>query len=293
SGGDYKAVGTYVGADGGKNHGRGLGKYQFMSYREDVIGIFSRKQGGLDLLNRIKANTASVSEIKSQLPLYFPPAIQEQIREGWLKKLINIAQSKGFSGLALIDRVGGMHNAGENDYAASFAQETVVQYQKELPKSRQKCQEGKKTTGVCTGKYIKPAVRGVKTSGFGPRNIGGKFGFHRGVDLAAAEGTPILAADGGEVEEVVNSCGSRGYYGNPCGGKYGNHVDIRHCNGWITRYAHLSQVRVKRGQKVLQGQQLGDMGTSGSSTGVHLHFEVRINGEAVNPEKYLPKLSIK
>jgi murein DD-endopeptidase MepM/ murein hydrolase activator NlpD len=98
---------------------------------------------------------------------------------------------------------------------------------------------------------------------------------HEGLDIAGASGTPIAAAARGTV--IV---------AGPHGG-YGNHVVVDHGGGLSTAYAHLSSIAVSSGQSVGQGTVVGGMGTTGSSTGVHLHFEVRVNGGAVDPLGYL------
>ncbi|MDO5641567.1 MAG: DUF5930 domain-containing protein [Paracoccus sp. (in: a-proteobacteria)] len=116
---------------------------------------------------------------------------------------------------------------------------------------------------------VKSAFR--YTSGFGPR--WGRQ--HRGIDLAAASGTPILATGDGVVKFAGRQSG------------YGNLIIIEHALGTETRYAHLSQIRVKAGQRVSRGSQIGDMGNTGRSTGTHLHYEVRVNGEAVNPMSFI------
>nr|WP_254696056.1 M23 family metallopeptidase [Palleronia sp. THAF1] len=109
------------------------------------------------------------------------------------------------------------------------------------------------------------------TSGFGPR--WGRM--HSGTDFAGSHGTPIVStADG-----VVIHAGRAGGYGNL--------VKIRHEFGIETRYAHLSRIRVKVGQRVSRGDRIGDMGNTGRSTGTHLHYEVRVGGKAVNPMTYI------
>ncbi len=100
---------------------------------------------------------------------------------------------------------------------------------------------------------------------------------HLAIDIAAGEGTPIWAADSG----VVVFAG--GAYGG-----YGNMVMIDHGNGWQTLYAHLSVVSVACGQSVTQGQRIGLAGSTGNSTGAHLHFETRYEGGFVNPWYVLP-----
>ena len=99
---------------------------------------------------------------------------------------------------------------------------------------------------------------------------------HLGVDIAYAFGTPILAAADGKVVE-------RGY--EALG--YGNYVVIRHRYGFYTKYAHMEKVYVKEGDVVKQGQMIGRMGSTGLSTGPHLHFEVHLGSEVVDPMRYL------
>lgn len=98
---------------------------------------------------------------------------------------------------------------------------------------------------------------------------------HPGIDIGAAMGTPIRAAAAGTVIVAAYS------------GGYGNLVVIDHGNGLATAYAHQSQIAVSVGQQVAQGQLIGYVGSTGFSTGPHLHFEVRVNGSPVDPMGYL------
>ncbi|MFT6605834.1 MAG: murein DD-endopeptidase MepM/ murein hydrolase activator NlpD [Halocynthiibacter sp.] len=109
------------------------------------------------------------------------------------------------------------------------------------------------------------------TSGFGQR--WGRM--HAGTDFAAAYGTPIYATADGVVTHAGWQSG------------YGRLVKIQHEFGIETRYAHQAKIRVKVGQRVSRGEQIGDMGNSGRSTGTHLHYEVRVGGQAVNPMTYI------
>jgi murein DD-endopeptidase MepM/ murein hydrolase activator NlpD len=121
--------------------------------------------------------------------------------------------------------------------------------------------------------YIWPAT-GTLTSGYGWR--WGRM--HRGIDIAAPVGTPIMAAASGEVISAGWNSGG-----------YGNLVKLKHPDGSVTLYAHNNKIVVSRGQKVEQGQLIAEMGSTGYSTGPHLHFEIRPNGETtVNPIAYLP-----
>ncbi|MDB9524910.1 peptidoglycan DD-metalloendopeptidase family protein [Oscillatoria sp. CS-180] len=121
--------------------------------------------------------------------------------------------------------------------------------------------------------YIWPA-HGVLTSGYGYR--WGRM--HRGVDIAGPVGTPIYAAGPGVVERSGWNSGG-----------YGKLIDVRHPDGSMTRYAHNSQLLVSAGQQVRQGQQIAEMGSTGYSTGPHLHFEIHLPDQGtVNPMAYLP-----
>ena len=109
------------------------------------------------------------------------------------------------------------------------------------------------------------------TSGYGPR-----WGeMHRGTDFAAKSGAPIYATADGVVTRAEWGSG------------YGRVVYVKHAFGIETRYAHMAKIRVKKGQRVSRGQRIGDMGNSGRSTGIHLHYEVRVNGKDVNPMIYI------
>ncbi|MBS0576393.1 MAG: M23 family metallopeptidase [Proteobacteria bacterium] len=109
--------------------------------------------------------------------------------------------------------------------------------------------------------------------------INGGHEFHKGLDLAGTYGEPIHAAADGIV--------IRADYDN---GGYGNVVDIDHGNGYITRYGHCSKLLVKVGDLVHAGDTIANVGSTGRSTGPHLHFEVWINGAPVNPQPYLSKI---
>ncbi|MCC5955709.1 MAG: peptidoglycan DD-metalloendopeptidase family protein [Natronohydrobacter sp.] len=119
------------------------------------------------------------------------------------------------------------------------------------------------------------AVR--ETSGFGMRRhpLTGRSTMHNGLDWAGPRGTPIVASADG----VVKRAGREGGYGNM--------VVIEHDFGIETYYAHLNSIDVRPGQRVSRGQRIGGMGTTGASTGVHLHYEVRVNGRPVNPITYI------
>ncbi|MEN0059251.1 MAG: M23 family metallopeptidase [Bdellovibrio sp.] len=120
-----------------------------------------------------------------------------------------------------------------------------------------------------------PVDRARMTRGFLPN----KKRPHLGIDLAAPKGTPILAAQGGTVI----------YAGREFRG-YGKMVMIESGNGWATLYAHFDKILVAEGQRVRQGEVVGEMGRTGRATGVHLHFEIRKNRGPVDPLPLLPQV---
>ena len=126
------------------------------------------------------------------------------------------------------------------------------------------------------GTFIRP-VSGPITSGFGYRTdpVTGGTVYHAGLDIGAPCGTPIKAAGTGSVVAA-----------GPNGG-YGNMTVINHGNGLSTVYGHQSSIIVSPGQSVTQGQVIGYVGSTGKSTGCHLHFEVRVSGNPVDPTGYL------
>jgi len=122
-----------------------------------------------------------------------------------------------------------------------------------------------------------PVNAHFNASGFGMRidPITGQQAMHEGIDFIADTGTAVVAAAGGVVQFA-------GYHP-----QYGHVVDIDHGNDLITRYAHLSRMLVDEGAIVNRGRKIGEIGSSGRSTGPHLHFEVRFKGAPQNPARFL------
>jgi len=121
-------------------------------------------------------------------------------------------------------------------------------------------------------------VKGRITNYFGPavHPFTKNWYLHKGIDIAYRKGTPIICtADGKVVEKKYEPMG------------FGHYILIRHKYGFYTKYAHLDTVLVKEGETVSQGQKIGTMGSTGLSTGPHLHYEVRIGSQVVDPERYL------
>lgn len=123
----------------------------------------------------------------------------------------------------------------------------------------------------------KPTATPMLSSSYGYRSdpFNGHAAFHAGLDFPGSMGQPILAAASGKVSFVGQRSG------------YGNVVEVTHGNGLMTRYAHLSAFDARVGQPVTRGEKIARMGSTGRSTGPHLHFEVRVNGNPINPRRFL------
>jgi len=123
----------------------------------------------------------------------------------------------------------------------------------------------------------KPVEKGWISSDYGYRKdpFSGKKSFHHGVDIAGKKGSEVVAVASGLVTEAGRQSG------------YGYVVEIRHADGYVTRYGHNSKILVKVGDIVSKGDLIGLMGSTGRSTGPHVHFEVARNGKSINPAKYL------
>lgn len=266
-GGDYSAIGNYT-CDKDGLCGRALGKYQFMTYNEHAENRILSRPGGAEFLKRAASPGTSKATLSKEILQYFPPNDQEAARSAWFKELIDRARAEGLSGDDLIARIGEMHNAGLEGRSPKYGKRTVGEYEGALPGVEETC----KKQGDCSGRLAHPAPGYPMTSPFGWRihPISGKARPHNGIDYGTPMGIPIKASDGGTVV----------YSGNMSG--YGKTVDIKHCDGRMTRYAHLSQILVGRGA-IKQGQVIANSGSTGFSTGPHLHFEVHVGGKAVNP----------
>ena len=155
---------------------------------------------------------------------------------------------------------------------------TVTALYKEMPvvTTKKKIVTSKEINNINTnlGIALIQPVSGVITSKFGSRS-GVRSGIHTGLDIGASTGTPIKAASSG----TVTYAGWKG--------SYGYIVAIQHSTSVETYYAHCSKLYVSEGQQVTQGETIAAVGSTGNSTGPHLHLEIRVNGKATNPQYYL------
>ena len=120
-------------------------------------------------------------------------------------------------------------------------------------------------------------VKGTVTSRFGKRNdpLNKKKAIHEGVDIRGKSGDRIVTTASGKVIKAMKN------------GGYGNYVEIDHGNGYVTAYGHMQNYLVRKGERVEQGQVIGQVGSSGRSTGPHLHYEIRLRKKPINPEKFM------
>ncbi len=170
------------------------------------------------------------------------------------------------------------------DAAAANLQAEIAKKQKQLEEERKQQNVTLPPTGSGY-QWPLPSSCLTLTSAFGYRihPISGQPHSHTGIDVSAARGTPIYAAKGGQV--IMSE------YGSGVNWSYGNFVVIDHGDGTTTLYAHMSSRAVSEGQMVTQGQTIGYVGNTGNSKGNHLHLEVRVNGQRVDPEGCFPGLS--
>jgi len=222
---------------------------------------------------RLENNLTSVNEIKPDQILRILPVsgIVHKVARG--ETIYTIAKKYQANAQAIVDYP--FNNfADDETFALSAGQTLIVPGGKkpaEIPWSpslyvRQTTPDAGSVTA--SGRFAWP-MAGVITQYYA--------WYHRGIDIATTHGTPILAADAGRV--IVA--------GWPDNTGYGNRVMIDHGNGFVTLYGHLSVIKVTIGQTVNRGDQIGLEGSTGRSTGPHLHFEIRRTGTTINPMDYL------
>jgi murein DD-endopeptidase MepM/ murein hydrolase activator NlpD len=243
-----------------------------------VVGEIGRMDAAIALLDprisRLSAQLAELRQFDARLraqPLRAAPQGAAPTRSGDQDDAGNDADGEGGPALAprrCVEASAARANAktvnGELDCMAAT-----------LSALEQATAEHEAAWGAFPGR--RPLEGGRDGSPFGNRidPFTHRLSFHPGEDLVAPTGTPILAAAGGRV-----------IFAGPKAG-YGNAVEIDHGNGYITRYGHASKIDVQVGQVVLPHEHIAEVGSTGRSTGPHLHFEVLMHGQPVNPADYL------
>ena len=281
----YNAVGNKTRSEDGTFESFGLGRYQFMSDRPDVRQLILERLGGAEFLERTDSGQKPLGE---ELNLYFPPATQDALFATDQEQLIDWAIAEGHTGSRIIEVIGQMHLGGTSPHIRDSTTivdvngKSVKQHGEDLWAAYSTIvteKGGNSSCGKATGNFIDPTKGAARTSGFGwrfhPIHLENRF--HEGLDFGAPIGAPVFSADGG----VVTFAG--------WGGGYGNTIEIDHGNGFATLYAHLSAFLVKKGETVSQGDEIGLIGSTGNSTGPHLHFEIIDAGtrEKLRPEDYI------
>lgn len=243
---------------------------QFPQYKLELVSR-SEKTNDDDLINSLKEN----AEITYK---YYAVTFNNDIK-GYLNTLEEAEQ--------LVAEIKEEHqgnlelNIGINEYyTVNVDDAKKIQENTDIVLAKQEIENSvdeyiEKELRTVNGIYLATVpVNGVITSRFGAyENV--RYGAHTGLDIGAAGGTPILAVSDGVVTHA-----------SPMG-TYGNLVIVSHGNGIETYYAHCSKILVSVGQQVSSGQSIALVGSTGNSTGNHLHLEVRVNGKPVNPQKYL------
>jgi murein DD-endopeptidase MepM/ murein hydrolase activator NlpD len=249
------------------------GSGSFVEAKQYLRHISDKRHRDADRVNALRADLTDqqtkLAETQHQAELARDQARDEQTR-------IQGLQSQQQQLLSQVSATEGTYNsklqalvAQKNQLAAEF-KAVSDQIAAQLARASQ-------TAPLGNGTFIRPITGAPITSGFGYRTdpVTGQQAFHAGVDFGASCGTPIKAAGTG----IVLSAGYNGGYGNA--------TVINHGGGLGTLYGHQSAFAVSVGQRVEQGQVIGYVGSTGKSTGCHLHFEVRVNGNPVNPLAYL------
>ena len=253
----------------------------------NILEILLKAEDFLDFISKLKLmnlfaeqDTQNILEVKEKktATIGIKKSIidlreKQKEHEDKVKQLVIQAEQKA-------REIDGMYNEKKNLLSRTTANKNaLIQMEKQLEIKEAEVTrilESYKYGSAPSGKFAWP-VAGRIISGYGYRihPIFGVRRFHSGIDLAAPYGTLVKAADGGQVVQA-------GYFGG-----YGNSVMLYHGGGFATWYAHLSSINVSMGQFVQRGQVVGLVGSTGWSTGPHLHFEVRINGAPQNPLAYL------
>jgi len=256
---------------------RGSSFFEILFKSKSFIEFLSK----LKLMNLLAAQDAKIIEDikeKKNATLSIKQSIMElkkkqDEQKGSLEKLVTQAEQKKAEVANILDQKKDLLSSARADKNALLAmQAQQIAKEQEI----QRILESLRYGSAPNGKLMWP-VAGRLTSGFGMRRhpIFGGMRMHTGIDLSAPNGTPVFAADGGQVLQAGYDSG------------YGNSILIYHGGGFATFYAHLSGFAVSQGQMVKRGQLIGYVGTTGWTTGPHLHFEVRINGAPQNPLGYL------
>lgn len=231
-----------------------LAQYHILSSRlDDALGVMKQLQRRDDNLYRVIMQADPVADALRNASYGKTNRYEELMDMTNAKMVVNTTQQMDL----LARRV----------YVQSKSYDDIVELCKKhddmlacIPAIQPVSNKNLKQTASGYGNRIDPIYKTVK--------------FHAGMDFSANVGTPVYATGNGTVQKA----GWEGLYGN-C-------ITINHGFGYVTRYAHLSKIGVRRGQKVVRGEKIGQVGSTGKSTGPHLHYEVHLKGHIMNPVNY-------
>ncbi len=246
---------------------------------QDLVGPALGKRGGKLAGKAMAAPTVDMALVE-------PFAKLESQQLAFVDKAAGAAEAKLRDTQALIRRLGldpsrFVRSSDWNGSAQGMGGPYIPVSADAEPRFKDLFLSWKKLNNLQNGLAAIPAYMPVKdyryTSSYGVRYdpFNGGSAMHAGLDMAGTQGEPIYASASGVVQQAGRANG------------YGNLVELNHGMGIDTRYGHLSKILVQPGQHVRQGQLIGRMGSTGRSTGTHLHFEVRVDGRAVNPRPFL------
>lgn len=248
---------------------------EYINRKSYYDAMIEKDQKLIDEVVALKADLESKKELQSENRLTYEQLLAE--KDEVITKLEadeEYLNSLSDSTMEMIDKL----EAQEEEMTA--ASEKIAEQIRKLQSSSGSSGSSSGGSYNGSGKFLWPSEASTYISSYYGMRIHPKYKIwrmHNGIDIAAAGGTDILAAESGTVivsEWQIN-------------GGYGQYVIIDHGNGYSTLYAHASKLIAKVGQKVERGDVIALVGTTGNSTGNHLHFEVRVNGEPQNPLSYL------
>ena len=257
--------------------GAAAGKYQFMpgTLRDMGLKAFGKEFGkekfseeNQELLMNAMVDTESDSLKRAGIP----------VTDASLYMAHFLGTGKGIETVKAIlnanddVKMGSLMSSPQKRANASIASQTVGEYKSSLKKGGFNFEEVD-VNSVASTPSATLAGSGTITSGFGSRTLNGKQEDHPGIDIAAPKGTQVNATADGTVLLASDT-----------GNGYGSHIQIDHGDGIVTIYGHLSAIGVKAGDTVKAGQKIGEVGSTGKSTGNHLHYQINKNGKAQNPD---------
>lgn len=251
-----------------------FGATSFSDFVEKIEVVGSIISYDRDVLNRFVTNQLIIKNAKTEKENLLTRQQEEQEGLKYRQEEIELLLQKQ---QAMIDELAKDEDTAAKAYAAAEKkyEEEERKAQEEIKKANQNVVYNSSYSG---GKFAWPVPSSSRiTSSFGYRNhpLSGTYTLHRGIDIGAAYGSSIVAAEDGIVTVAKYNS------------SYGRYIVINHGNGYTTLYAHNSQLLVSVGQQVSRGQEIAKAGSTGNSTGPHCHFEVSYNGTLQNPLNYL------